>query len=357
MRGKEIAVKHLSKDLGDFALKDINLRVESGEYFIILGPTGAGKTVLLEIIAGLHQPDKGEIWFGGEEMTNTLPEERNIGFVYQDYVLFPHLSVERNIQFGLRARGRKGEAERKIKEVMALLGISHLAQRYSHTLSGGEQQKVALARAIAVEPDVLLLDEPLAALDPRTKDYLRDELKELNRRLGVTMVHVTHDQVEAIALANRIAIVMDGRVLQVGDINEIFAEPVDEKVADFVGVGNILKGMAYLHGDGLARISVDNYDIFAMSSHPYNGEPVKAIVRPEDIILSGRPSESSAQNFVRGQIVRLSNLGPIYRVQLDNGLIAFVTKRAVEDLKLAIGKEVFALFKATAVKIIKGNPK
>ena len=189
-----IEVRNLSKDWKEFSLKDINLEVKKGEYFVILGPTGAGKTLLLETIAGSHFPDSGEVWVEGQNVTNLPPERRGIGFIYQDYSLFPHFTVEENIRFGLKLRKSASQDtnRKRVKEIMDWLSISHLAHCYPTTLSGGEQQKVAIARAIATEPSILLLDEPLAALDRRTSDYLREELKRVKLKSGITMVHVTH---------------------------------------------------------------------------------------------------------------------------------------------------------------------
>lgn len=231
-----IRIRNLYKDWKEFALKNINLEIEQGEYFVILGPTGAGKTMLLETIAGFHIPDSGDVWIGGRDVTNLAPERRRVGFIYQDYSLFPHFTVEENIEFGLKLKKSASSDANKNKtaEIMDWLGVSHLAHRYPTTLSGGEQQKVAIARAVAVEPSLLLLDEPLAALDRRTRDYLRVELKRVKEELDITMVHVTHDQTEAMVLGDRVAVMMNGQIRQVGTPFEIFNKPLDEAIADFV---------------------------------------------------------------------------------------------------------------------------
>ncbi|MEA2031990.1 MAG: tungstate ABC transporter ATP-binding protein WtpC [Euryarchaeota archaeon] len=349
-----IEVRDLYKDWKEFSLKDINLAIERGKYFVILGPTGAGKTLLLETIAGFYFPDSGEVWIEGQNVTNQPPEKRRIGFIYQDYSLFPHFTVEENIEFGLKLRkaASPDTNRKKLKEIMDWLSISHLAHRYPATLSGGEQQKVAIARAIAIEPSILLLDEPLSALDLRTKDYLREELRKIKRELGITMVHVTHDQTEAMVLADRIAVMMKGRIMQVGTPYEIFNKPLNEEIADFVGVENIWGGIVRGNDNGVAEIEVDISDnIFAVSD--YHAGAVKVFIRPEDIILSESRGESSAKNVMKGKIEALDDMGPLTRVKMDNSLVAFITKQSRENIGLQKGEEVYATFKATSVHVVR----
>ena len=352
-----IGIKNLSKDWKEFTLKDINLEVKKGEYFVILGPTGAGKTLLLETIAGFYFPDSGGVWIEGQNVTNLPPERRGIGFIYQDYSLFPHLTAEENIEFGLKLRKSvsPNTTRKRVKEIMDWLSISHLAHRYPATLSGGEQQKVAIARAIATEPSILLLDEPLAALDRRTRDYLREELKRIKEESGITMVHVTHDQTEAMVLADRIAVMMNGRIMQVGTPYEIFNKPQNEEIADFVGVENILSGVVHANNNGVAEIEVDlgghSHNIFAVSD--YKAGTVKVFIRPEDIILSENRGESSAKNVMKGRIEALDDMGLLTRVKMDNSLVAFITKQSRESLRLQNGKEVYATFKATSVHVVR----
>ncbi len=347
-----IRIINLCKDWKEFSLKDINLEVKKGEYFVILGPTGAGKTLLLETIAGFHFPDTGEVWIERHDVTNLPPERRKIGFIYQDYSLFPHFTVEENIEFGLKLKKSSATENRKrLKEIMDWLSILHLAHRYPATLSGGEQQKVAIARAIAIEPSVLLLDEPLSALDLRTRDYLREELKKIKRELGITMVHVTHDQTEAMVLADRIAVMMNGRIMQVGTPYEIFNKPQNEEIADFVGIENILSGVVRNNENGVAEIEVDiGGNIFAVSD--YCADAVKLFIRPEDIILSESRGESSARNVLKGRIEALDDMGTLTRVKLDNSLVALITKQSRESLGLQKGEEVYATFKATSVHVV-----
>jgi len=351
---KMVRIENISKDLGEFFLRDVTLDINEGEYFVILGPTGAGKTILLETIAGIYRPDSGRIFLDDSDITEVPSRERKIGMVYQDYILFPFLNVEENIGFGLKSRKTgKGEIKRKVDELEELLDIAHLAHRYPATLSGGEQQKVAIARAIAIEPSVLLLDEPLSALDSRTRDYLREELKRVKDEFGITMIHVTHDQTEALVLADRIAVLMHGRLMQVGTPYEIFNKPLNNDLADFVGVENIFSGVVRNNDAGVAEIEVDTGDtIFGVSEYP--GGAVKVFLRPEEIILSEHKRDGSARNDIKGIINELQDIGPLTRVKLDSGIIALITKQSRESLGLRKGDEVYATFKATSVHVVRG---
>jgi len=345
-----ITLEKITYKLEEFSLRDISLEVRSNEYFVILGPTGAGKTVLLEIIAGLRMPDHGRIIIDGVDVTYTPPERRGVGFVYQDYSLFPHMRVEENIAFGLRMRKLpKDEINRRVKEIMDLVGISHLKGRYPQTLSGGEQQRVSLARALAINPKVLLLDEPLSALDPRTREALRDEIKRIHEDQNLTTIHVTHDQVEAAVLADRIGILMAGRLIQVGPPDEVFNKPLDEGVASFVGVENIIEGRVISNVDGIALIDAGRYRIYALT--PIREGRVKVFIRPENIILSKKPMKSSARNVIKGRITGLTGLGPIVSVELDNGLMVYITRQSAEEMNLKSGMVVYASFKTTSTHV------
>lgn len=346
-----IWVKNLSVDLGDFHLKDITFEVKQGEYYIILGPTGAGKTVLLESIAGLYPVKKGEIWLNGKEITNLEPEKRGIGVVYQDYVLFPHLSVKENIIFGLRLKGKpKLEIETTVGWLAELLNISHLLERNPGTLSGGESQKVALARALSVKPEVLLLDEPLSALDPKTREDIQHELRRIHDRLTVTTIHVTHDFEEAVALGDRIAVIGEGQIMQIGTSEQIFRQPNSEFVARFAMSRNIFAGEVHDGDDECAIINTGGVEIAVTTE--LRGR-FHASIRPEDILISTEPLKSSARNCLRGNISRVADRGStlLLTVTVPPDFICLVTRRSFEEMELAKGKEVFLTFKASAVHV------
>jgi molybdopterin-binding protein len=346
-----IEVKELSVDLGEFVLKDITLNIEEGEYFIILGPTGAGKTVLLESIAGLYPIKSGEIWLRGKEVTRVEPEKRRVSIVYQDHVLFPHLSVKDNIIFGLRMnKAAKDERKDRLNWVAELLGISALLHRRPDTLSGGEKQKVALARAIVTQPELLLVDEPLSALDPETRESVQQELRQLHRALGITILHVTHDFEEAIALGNRIAVIGEGCLMQVGTPEEIFRHPNSEFVARFAMTRNIFLGKAERKSNGDTVFKVDGTEFIIAADAEGTHH---ASIRPEDILISSEPINSSARNCLPGTITHVVDKGStLYiTVSIPPELSCLITRHSFEELELHEGKKVYMTFKASAIHL------
>jgi molybdate transport system ATP-binding protein len=346
-----IRIRNLSVELGAFALHEISLNIEKGEYFIILGPTGAGKTVLLESIAGVQPIRGGQIWLEGRNITAMKPEERGASIVYQDYMLFPHYSVRDNILFGLRMRRENpGQLALGLNTVVRLLDLEHLLLRRPDTLSGGEKQRVALARAIVTNPSVLLLDEPLSALDPQTRDDVREEILKLHKRLGITILHVTHDFEEAITMANRIAVMGNGEVKQVGTPDEVFRHPDSEFVARFTMAGNILSGVAIKESDGTTAFVLDGARFVADSN--LEG-PCHACIRPEDILISRSMVESNGYNHFAAAITQIINKGSVVNVvaNLPPSLICLLTRHSFEETGLAVGQQAYLRFSPSSVHL------
>lgn len=348
-----IEIKNLSLHLGSFSLKDISLTVGDREYFIILGPTGAGKTVLLECIAGLHNIKQGEIWVDQDEVTHLTPEERNTGYVPQDYVLFPFLNVAENIEFGLRQTScTKTETKEQVKTLANLLGISQLLNRDTRSLSGGEKQRVALARALAPSPKILLLDEPLSGLDLQTSKYLRPELLRIHRELGVTTLHITHNQMEAEEMADRIAILNMGRLEQVGRPQEVFFFPESEIVSDFIGALNILNcDYCRTLGQGLMEVNCKGLRIIL----PHDGDSVQRIALfPRDIYISDTQPPGPQVNRFKGTITSIKPSSATVRLEVkvgENTLRAEMPRDIFEDMDLTVDKEVFLILKLRRIRV------
>ncbi len=344
----------VSRSWGDFKAEGVSFEVKKGEFFVILGPTGAGKTLLLELAAGFYYPKKGSIRIDGRDVTLSPPEKRRIGFIYQDYALFPHKNVLSNVAWGLRvARVGRKEAFARSLEMAKKLGIAHLADRGVGSLSGGEKQRVAIARALVTKPEVLLLDEPLSALDRRTQDAMRKELKRLNREMGMTMVHVTHSQEEAMLLADRIAVMDGGRIVQVGTPEEVFRRPKSEFVAEFLGAENLYRGHIEKEGDTVFFVS-GNLRLEVPQEVEYGFSECRAIVRPEDIIISPVKIRSSARNELCGAVEEISDYGATVKAGVRCGGEMFkvlITRHSYEELALSAGKTVYISFKAGSVHL------
>lgn len=278
-----IEVKSVSKFFGEkTALDNVNLSIRKGEFVTILGPSGCGKTTLLRLIAGFQTASDGEIYIGGKEITQTPPHRRPVNTVFQKYALFPHLNVFDNIAFGLKLKKMsKSEIEKKVKVALRMVGMTDYEYRDVNSLSGGQQQRVAIARAIVNEPEVLLLDEPLAALDLKMRKDMQMELKEMHKRLGITFVYVTHDQEEALTLSDTIVVMSEGRIQQIGTPIDIYNEPTNSFVADFIGESNILNG-TMVH-DCLVHFC--GHDFECVDKNFGSDVPVDVVVRPEDLYI------------------------------------------------------------------------
>ena len=306
----EVIIKDAVKRYGDFtALNGVSLDIHEGEFFTLLGPSGCGKTTLLRMIAGFNSIEGGDFYFGEKRINDVAAHKRDIGMVFQNYAIFPHLTVKENVAYGLKARkvGRK-EIEERVAEALELVQISHLAERKPNELSGGQQQRVALARAFVIEPSVLLMDEPLSNLDAKLRVQMRTVIKKLQRRLGITTIYVTHDQEEALAISDRIAVMKDGDIMQIGTPNEIYAKPQNPFVAGFIGVSNFLdcevkNDEVTIQGEMTVKIPVRK---------EYVGKG-KLSARPEQLFFSeeGMPGKILFSTFL-GDFIE-------YEVELDNG--------------------------------------
>jgi len=346
-----LEVKDLCTQLGDFFLKNISFDVKDGEYFVLLGPTGSGKTVLLESIAGLHAISSGQVWINGRDVTQLNLEKRKIGFAYQDYALYPHLTVRDNISFGLMWRNKKRqEIEKAIDNVVELLNIADLLEKRPWSLSGGQSQKIALARAIAIKPDLLLLDEPLSAVDSGTKEDYERELKELHNHLKLTTIHVTHNFEEATAMGNRIAVIMNGQILQIGTPEQIFRQPNSELVARFLMTRNIFDGVVTDSSDGQKVFSVEGTKLAVVTTRQGR---VHASIRPEDILISREPLHSNALNSLQGTITRIVDRGSVIyiNVNVPPEFTCLVLRRSLKEMGLREKERVFITFRASDVNV------
>jgi iron(III) transport system ATP-binding protein len=330
-----LSLNSISKTFGDTAaVKDVSLEVARGEFFGLLGPSGCGKTTTLRIIAGLESPDRGSVDFDGRDITNLLPERRGFGMVFQNYALFPHMNVFENVAFGLRARGssptvREGAKpiDEQVRHALELVQLPGFEKRRVDELSGGQQQRVAIARAITIEPALLLFDEPLSNLDVALRAETRSELRALIKRLNLTAVYVTHDQEEAFALCDRIAVMKDGRVLQIGAPRELYEQPVDVSVATFLGRNNLIRAIRLTSSnDPVTRFKTleGGHTLIVNATHdqlmhlPVNKACVLAI-RPE--LVSVSRDGSGSENAVRGRLEQIEFSGATTTVKIDaNGL-------------------------------------
>ncbi len=347
-----LEVKNLNAVRGTFSLKDVSFEVQDGEYCVLLGPTGHGKTVLMESIAGIAGIRSGEVWINGRNVTSLSLEERTVGFAVQKYALYRHLSVRDNITFGVAGwRDKKQkEIDQAVDQVIELLNLQPLLDRAPWVLSGGETQKICLARAIAARPDLVLLDTPLGSVDAHLKEGVERELKETHEQLKLTTVHVTQDFGEAMAMADKVVVMIDGEIQQIGTPEEVFHHPKSELVARFLMTRNIFEGEVQ---DGTGEQGV-----FSLNGEKLNVvTPLRgkrhATIRPEDISISREPLDSDGVNSLAGTITEISNRGSVVYVWVDvpPEFTCLLLRPSLKKMGLEEGQKVYINFNAPAVHI------
>src|SRR2546421_3629197 len=336
-----LELQNLHRDFGTVkALDGIEIQLGEGEFLSLLGPSGCGKTTALRIVAGFDRPDAGRVVVDGKDVTNVAPNKRDMGMVFQAYSLFPNMTAAQNVEFGLKIRGKnKTDRRGRVGELLELVGLGHAGDRYPHQLSGGMQQRVALARALAIEPRVLLLDEPLSALDAKVRVQLREEIRRIQLELGITTLYVTHDQEEALAVSDHVAVMSFGRIEQMGTPSEMYGAPATPFVAEFIGTMNRLESVVVDGASGEVehagtRLRVDT------ARGRTKGERVLVLVRPE--LLELEPSANAAaggENSLAGEVLTHTFLGSITRLKIigpETDLIADVPTARVDTLPIGL---------------------
>lgn len=333
---------------------------------VLFGASGAGKTTILRCIAGLEPLNEGRIvfkdrvWADVSQGVHLPPQQRPVGYLFQDYALFPHLSVRRNIAYGIHQVPEQ-DRERRVQDIATRLQVADLLDRMPSELSGGQQQRVALARALVRNPEILLLDEPLSALDGPTRDRVRGELSRLLRTLQVPAIVVTHDWVDALSLGDRLVVMSKGSVLQTGAPGDVFARPEHAEVAAAVGMETLAPGVVKARQNGSLTLQVGRAEFVAVDPHPQNGgqSDYFVCIRGENVTLeTGRASQSSARNHLHGVVKEIAPAGTLWKVTVDVGtdIVALLTRQALDDMGLTPGAEVYAVFKASAVHLIGRSP-
>jgi spermidine/putrescine transport system ATP-binding protein len=353
----EVELQTVTKRFGEvIAVDSVSLSVLRGEFLTLLGPSGCGKTTLLRMIAGFERPDTGRVFLAGREVTQLLPHQRDVTTVFQHYALFPHINVFNNVAFGLeRRRVTRDEIKSRVAAALDMVRLGGLDKRQPGELSGGQQQRAALARALVVEPRVLLLDEPLAALDLKLRKQMQVELKGLQRRLGISFVYVTHDQEEALTMSDRIVVMNAGRIEQVGRSEEIYERPQTSFVAGFIGVSNIIEGTVEEVTGELSAIRVGNVRVGAQANGAKAGERVRVLIRPEKISIS----TEVAPGVLSGKIDSAVYLGEStqWKVAIEDGQALTVLEQNREPFQSAqarIGQTVFVRWEPSCAVILKG---
>ncbi len=358
-----IRFENVTKRFGEaMAVDHLSLDIFEGEFFCLLGPSGCGKTTLMRMLAGFETPSEGTITLGNQSLAGVPPYRRPVNMMFQSYALFPHMSVEKNIAFGLKQDGMpKDQIAERVGEMLRLVQLEKLARRYPSQLSGGQRQRVALARALAKKPKVLLLDEPLGALDKKLREETQFELMDIQHDLHMTFVVVTHDQEEAMTMADRIAVMDHGRIVQVATPGEIYEQPKTRFIAEFVGDVNILEGHVQGQENGLWRVNTSSAEVPLTIDDPdevlHSGQAVAIAVRPEKMVIQRDPPGPDAINVLTGEVWDIGYLGDwtVYRVKLATGEILRVTRanasRFVEN-PIDWDEQVYVTFAPDAAVIL-----
>jgi putative spermidine/putrescine transport system ATP-binding protein len=348
-----LELRGLHRNFGSVkALKGIDVSLGQGEFLSLLGPSGCGKTTALRLVAGFDRPDAGSIVVDGKDVTNVAPSKRDFGMVFQAYSLFPNMTARQNVDFGLRIRGRdKTDRQKQVDDLLELVGLGHAADRYPHQLSGGMQQRVALARALAIQPRVLLLDEPLSALDAKVRVQLREEIRRIQLELGITTLYVTHDQEEALAVSDHVAVMYGGVIEQMGAPAEMYTSPASPFVAEFIGTMNRLEAVVLDGSQGEVEHAGMRLRVDAARGRR-NGERVLVLIRPESLQLEAA-TNGSAPNAFTGEVLTQTFLGPVTRLKVTgSGTNLIADMSTARAAALPVGARVVATIPSEGAKLI-----
>jgi putative spermidine/putrescine transport system ATP-binding protein len=348
-----LQLENLHRDFGTVkALNGINISLGEGEFLSLLGPSGCGKTTALRLVAGFDRPDQGRIVVDGKDVTGVAPNKRDMGMVFQAYSLFPNMTARQNVEFGLKIRGKsKGDRAKPVDDLLELVGLGNAADRYPHQLSGGMQQRVALARALAIEPRVLLLDEPLSALDAKVRVQLREEIRRIQLELGITTLYVTHDQEEALAVSDHVAVMYGGVIEQMGTPAEMYTAPATPFVAEFIGTMNRLDSTVVDGATGDVEHAGMRLRVDAAQGRK-NGERVLVLIRPESLELEAA-TNGGAPNSFTGEVLTQTFLGPVTRLKVTgSGTNLIADMSTARAAALPVGARVVARIPSEGAKLI-----